>query len=176
MLFTVRNIRAWRRTARTGALDLLLGSRHPDKKSSWGGTVVSFELHAFWTSAPDGASCSGRFTPHRNVGSFYPSGASNPIPRSSAQLLHYMRRPDATTAWAGLKKVMWGSGVRWGGGLGCPNSLRPRNSEDLPKLCQTHPDLWKLLKIAEFRTPTPVDFRKKGSKILKLFRFAIVLR
>jgi len=28
--------------------------------------------------------------------------------------------------------------------------------------------LWKLLNIAEFRTPTPRDFRKKGSKILKL--------
>ena len=28
--------------------------------------------------------------------------------------------------------------------------------------------LWKLLKIAEFRKPTPQDVRKKGSKILKL--------
>jgi len=28
--------------------------------------------------------------------------------------------------------------------------------------------LWKLLKIAEFRMPTPQDIRKKGSKILKL--------
>ena len=28
--------------------------------------------------------------------------------------------------------------------------------------------LWKLLKIAEFRTPTPEDIRKKGSEILKL--------
>jgi len=27
---------------------------------------------------------------------------------------------------------------------------------------------WKLLKTAEFRTPTPQDVRKKGSKILKL--------
>ena len=35
--------------------------------------------------------------------------------------------------------------------------------------------LWKLSKIAEFRTPTPQDVRKKGSKILKLPRFAIVL-
>ena len=31
------------------------------------------------------------------------------------------------------------------------------------------------LKIAEFRMPTPQDVRKKGSKILKLPRFAIVL-
>ena len=29
--------------------------------------------------------------------------------------------------------------------------------------------------MAEFRTPTPQDARKKGSKILKLPRFAIVL-
>ena len=35
--------------------------------------------------------------------------------------------------------------------------------------------LWKLLKIVDFRTPTPKDVRKKGSKILKLPRFAIVL-
>ena len=35
--------------------------------------------------------------------------------------------------------------------------------------------LWKLLKIAEFKKPTPQDVRKKGSKILKLLRFAIVL-
>ena len=33
--------------------------------------------------------------------------------------------------------------------------------------------LWKLLKIAEFRTPTPQDGRKKGSKILKLLRVGI---
>ena len=35
--------------------------------------------------------------------------------------------------------------------------------------------LWKLLKIAEFRTPTHQDGLKKGSKILKLPRFTIVL-
>ena len=29
--------------------------------------------------------------------------------------------------------------------------------------------------MAEFRTPTPQDIRKKGGKILKLPRFAIVL-
>ena len=52
----------------------------------------------------------------------------------------------------------------------------PPNSEGLPpKSCQTQPHLWKLLKIAEFRKPTPQDVRKKGSKILKLPRFAIVL-
>ena len=35
--------------------------------------------------------------------------------------------------------------------------------------------LWKLLKIAEFRTPTHQDVRKKGSNIPKLPRFTIVL-
>ena len=35
--------------------------------------------------------------------------------------------------------------------------------------------LWKLLKIAECRTPAPQDVSKKGSKILKLPRFAIVV-
>ena len=37
----------------------------------------------------------------------------------------------------------------------------PRNSEGPPKSCQTQPELWKLLKIAEFRTPTHQDVRKK---------------
>ena len=50
---------------------------------------------------------------------------------------------------------------------------------EIPKAHQncakTQPYLWKLLKIAEFRTPTPQDVWKKGSKILKLHRFAIVV-
>ena len=49
---------------------------------------------------------------------------------------------------------------------------------EIPKALQNHTkftDLRKLLKIAEFRTPAPQDVRKKGSKILKLPRFAIVL-
>ena len=60
------------------------------------------------------------------------------------------------------------------GDLGCSNPP-PRNSEGPPKLCETQPDLRKLLKIAEFRTPTPQDVRKKGSKIRKPPRFAIFL-
>ena len=50
-----------------------------------------------------------------------------------------------------------------------------RNSEDHPKSCQTEPNSRKLLKITEFRMPTPQDVQKKGSKILKLPRFAILL-
>ena len=60
-----------------------------------------------------------------------------------------------------------------GGGFGVfnppPKFRRP--SKIVPKSTQ----LWKLLKIAEFRTPKQQDVRKRGSKILKLPRFAIVL-
>ena len=62
-----------------------------------------------------------------------------------------------------------------GGGVGLFKPPPPRNSEGPPKSYQTQLDLWKLLKIAEFRTPTPQDVQKKGSKILKLPRFATVL-
>ena len=50
-----------------------------------------------------------------------------------------------------------------------PKFRRP--SKIVPKSTR----LWKLLKIAEFRTPTPQDVRKYGTKILKLPRFATVL-
>ena len=74
-----------------------------------------------------------------------------------------------------MKRFRAGSGVpRGGGGVGVFNPP-PRNSEGPLKLFQTQPDLWKLLKTAEFRKPTLQDVRKKGSKILKLPRFAIVL-
>jgi len=43
-----------------------------------------------------------------------------------------------------------------------PKFLRPS------KIVPNSTRLWKLLKIAEFRAPTPQDVRKKGSKILKL--------
>ena len=62
------------------------------------------------------------------------------------------------------------------GGVGVFKPPPPRNSKGPPKLCQTQPGFRKLLKKnTEFRTPTPQDVRKKGSKILKLPRFAIVL-
>jgi len=53
----------------------------------------------------------------------------------------------------------------WGGSNSAalpPKFRRPS------KIVSTSTRLWKLLKIAEFRTPTPQDVRKKGSKILKL--------
>ena len=78
------------------------------------------------------------------------------------------------TAHAITVSTPLGSGVPGGGSLGCSNPP-PRNFEGPPKSYQIQPDLWKLLKIAEFRMPTPQDVQKKGSKILKLPRFAIVL-
>ena len=53
-----------------------------------------------------------------------------------------------------------------GGGLGCSN---PHPKFRRPsKIVPNSTLLWKLLKIAEFRTPTPQDVRINGSKILKL--------
>ena len=54
--------------------------------------------------------------------------------------------------------VYWGVG----GQPHLPKFWRPS------KIMQNSTWLWKLLKIAEFRMPTPQDVRKKGRKILKL--------
>ena len=88
----------------------------------------------------------------------------------------------------GLIKQTWTHGntvarrLDWGqwrteGGLGVQTHPPPH---EIPKALQKNvPNstrLWKLLqKIAEFRTPTHQDVPKKGSRILKLPRFAIVL-
>ena len=61
-----------------------------------------------------------------------------------------------------------------GGGWGVQTSPPPKFRRP-SKIRPNSTRLRKLLKIAEFRTPTPQDVRKKGSKILKLPRFAIVL-
>ena len=47
----------------------------------------------------------------------------------------------------------------FGGGFKLPPP--PRNSEGPPKIVPNSTRLWKLLKIAEFRTPTPQDVQKK---------------
>jgi len=67
---------------------------------------------------------------------------------------------------------MWLNDKQWcteggGGGLGCSNPPPPKFLRP-SKIVPNSPRLWKLLKIAEFKTPTPQDVRKKGSKILKL--------
>ena len=67
------------------------------------------------------------------------------------------------------------SGVPRGGVWGV-QTPPPKIPKALQKIVRNSTWLWKLLKkIAEFMMPTPQDVRKKGSKILKLRRFAIVL-
>ena len=66
--------------------------------------------------------------------------------------------------------VRLSSGVPRGGVLTPP--------PEIPKALQNRAKLnpiVKTVKIAEFKTPTLQDVRKKGSNILKLPRFAIVL-
>ena len=65
--------------------------------------------------------------------------------------------------------------VAYRGGVGVLNTPPPPKFRKPSKIVPNSTRLWKLLKIAEFRTPTSQDVRKKGSKILKLPRFAIVL-
>ena len=69
--------------------------------------------------------------------------------------------------------INWAVAYRGGGGFGVFKS--PPKFRRPSKIVPNSPRLWKLLKIPQFRTPTPQDVRKKGSKILKLPRFAIVL-
>jgi len=54
-------------------------------------------------------------------------------------------------------------GVVWGGS----NSPPPEIPKALQNRAKLNP-IWKLLKIAVFRTPTPQDVQEKGNKILKL--------
>jgi len=78
------------------------------------------------------------------------------------------RRCDDITAWnmEGNPRTV----VYWGGGSNPPSKFQ-RPSKIMPNSTR----LWKLLKIAEFRVPTPQDVWKKGSKILELPRSAAVL-
>jgi len=55
-----------------------------------------------------------------------------------------------------------------GGVEGFNPPQKKKNSEGPSKIVPNSTRLWKLLKIVEFRTPTPQDVRKKGSKIVKL--------
>ena len=68
-----------------------------------------------------------------------------------------------------------GSGVPRGG-LGCSNPPPPPNSEGPTKnRAKLNPIVNTVKKNVEFRMATHQDVRKKGSKILKLRRFAFVL-
>jgi len=59
------------------------------------------------------------------------------------------------------------SGVPRGGGVWGVQTPSPKFRTP-SKIVPNSTRLWNLLKIAEFRTPTPQDVRKKGSIILKL--------
>jgi len=54
-----------------------------------------------------------------------------------------------------------------GRGVGVQTPPPPKIPKALQNRAKLNP-IVRLLKIAEFRTPTPQDVRKKGSKILKL--------
>ena len=75
------------------------------------------------------------------------------------------------TVWS-HHTVVYREGI-WGGSNSAPPPKKKfqRPSKIMPNSTQ----LWKLLKIAEFRKPKHQDVQKKGSKVLKLPRFAIVL-
>ena len=77
--------------------------------------------------------------------------------------------------YAGLERHMGTVAYPGGGVWGVSNPLSKKKFRRPFKIVPNSTRLWKLLKIAEFRTPAPQDVRKKGSKILKLPRFAIVL-
>ena len=70
-----------------------------------------------------------------------------------------------------MKLLLYHAVAYRGGGLKPPPPKFRRPSKIVPNSTR----LWKLLKIPEFRTPTPQDVRKKGTKILKLPEFAVVL-
>jgi hypothetical protein len=73
------------------------------------------------------------------------------------------------------KLTPWSSGVPRGV-VGVFNPPPPRNSEGPPKnRAKLNPIVKTVKKIAEFMMPTHQDVRKKGSKILKVSRFTIVL-
>jgi len=64
----------------------------------------------------------------------------------------------------------WVFPFQWetGGGFGGSKPPPPPKFRRPSKIIPNSTRLWKLLKIAEFWTPTPQDVWKKGSKILKL--------
>jgi len=71
--------------------------------------------------------------------------------------------------------VFWAVAYRGGDeGLGVQTPSPPKFPRP-SKIVPNSTRLLELLKIAEFRTPTPQGVWKKGSKILKLPMFAIVL-
>jgi len=76
--------------------------------------------------------------------------------------------------WISLFNAFCASGLPRGGCLWVQTPPPPKFRRP-SKIVPNSNRLWKLIKIAEFRRPKPQDVRKRGSKILKLPRFEIVL-
>jgi len=86
--------------------------------------------------------------------------------------LKYRDTESLSSALIRLAALKWRNGGGGGGGGGV------QTVPEILKVLQNHAKLnpiVKTVKNTEFRMPTPQDVRKKGSKILKLPRFAIVL-
>ena len=80
------------------------------------------------------------------------------------------KRLGNTALWGNNRYLSVGvAAVAYRGRVGCSNPPPPALKFRRPyKIVPNSTRLWKLLKIAEFRTPTHQDVWKKGSKILKL--------
>ena len=61
------------------------------------------------------------------------------------------------------------------GGFGVFNPTSPPKFGSPPKLCQINPIVKTVKKLLNLGSQHPKMFGKKGSKILKILRFAIVL-
>ena len=86
-----------------------------------------------------------------------------------------VREAETNSAIPEQLKVNYPHPVHSGVPRGCLNPP-PRNSEGPTKNhAKLNPIVKTVKKTAEFRMPTHQDVRKKGSKILKLCRFAFVL-
>ena len=77
--------------------------------------------------------------------------------------LHFPSRASLCAVTFQQDSTQWRSDGEFRGFNPLPTKFR-RPSKIVPNSTR----LWKLLKIAEFKTPTPQDVRKKGSKVLKL--------
>jgi len=73
---------------------------------------------------------------------------------------------NVNTVGSRVHSICWLDPVAYRGGVEMFNPPPPKFRRP-SKIVSNSTRLWKLLKIAEFRTPTPKDVRKKGNKILK---------
>jgi len=82
---------------------------------------------------------------------------------------------SSITMWLVYDKmgIIRGTSKQWRAEGGLLGGSTPPKFRRPSKIVPDSTQLWKMLKIAEFRTPTPQVVRKKDSKILKLPRFAI---